>query len=80
MPVAGEPVMEIPSTPGLLIRALPTLGPAPWITFTTPVGRTSFMISAIRNVANGVSSDGLSTTGQPAASGAASFHDAIISG
>ena len=39
-----------------------------------------FKISASLRVASGVISEGFNTTGHPAASGAASFHDAIISG
>jgi len=47
---------------------------------TTPAGNTSVTSSAMRNVDDGVSSDGLSTTVLPAATAGAHFHTAIMNG
>ncbi len=44
LPVAMSPVIEIMSTPGWLISALPTLSPRPTMTLTTPSGRISARI------------------------------------
>ena len=80
IPVAGEPVTVIASISGLLINLSPTVGPAPCSTFNTPLGKTSCKSSASLSVESGVTSEGFSTTLQPAAIGAASFQDAIING
>jgi hypothetical protein len=47
---------------------------------TTPEGNTSVSSSAMRDVDDGVSSDGLSTTVLPAATAGAHFHTAIMNG
>lgn len=79
-PVATLPVKAILSMSGCSDRYVPDF-PRPVITFSTPGGRpTSRVMSASSNAVRGVSSEGLRTTVQPAASAGAIFQEAINSG
>ena len=80
-PALVEPVKVTFATPPLAARAAPTVSPRPGTTFRTPRGKPASAATLARSSADsGVYSDGLSTTGQPAASAGATFHTAIRSG
>jgi hypothetical protein len=71
LPARVEPVNEIMSTSGCLTSASPTAGPVPVTRLNTPLGSPAASItSARRKALNGATSEGLSTTVQPAASAA----------
>jgi hypothetical protein len=73
-PVAVEPVNETMSTSGCPAIAAPTTGPVPVTRLSTPGGSpASSAASTSRYATSGVSSLGLSTTVQPAASAAATL-------
>ena len=81
LPTSVEPVKAILSTPGCATSAAPAVSPRPVTTLTTPGGKpASSTSSPSRNAVSGVSSAGLSTTVQPAASAGAIFQIAISSG
>ena len=81
LPTSVEPVKAILSTPGCATSAAPAVSPRPVTTLTTPGGKpASSTSSPRRNAVSGVSSAGLSTTVQPAASAGAIFQIAISSG
>ena len=68
LPARVEPVKLTMSTSGWAAIASPTTGPTPVTRLKTPAGRpTSSMISARMKALSGATSDGLSTTVQPAA-------------
>ena len=80
-PVASPPVKEMKSTSGLSVRAVPSIAPLPCTRFTTDAGTpasSSRCTNAI--VESGVTSLGLATMVQPAASAGAIFHDICSSG
>ena len=80
-PTAVEPVKVTTSTSACPASAVPTSGPAPVTTLRTPSGRPASVASrASVSVVSGVSSAGLITTEQPAASAGITFHTAICSG
>ena len=79
LPVGTDPVSEIMSTPGWRTSAAPT-SPPPVTTLHTPGGRMSPSSAASLSELKGVSSLGLRTTVQPAASAGPSFQMAIMSG
>lgn len=63
-------------TLGCSDKGFPTPAPSPLTRLNTPLGTpTLSKISAKIAAASGVSSDGLSTTGLPAANAAANFND-----
>jgi hypothetical protein len=79
-PISVEPVNATLSTPGLVIRAIPT-SPGPGTMLTTPGGRSAWrQTSAKRSALRGVVDAGLRTTVLPAASAGASFHESISNG
>ena len=81
LPARVEPVNEIMSTSGCAASASPTTGPTPVTRLNTPGGKPmSSMISARMNALTGATSDGLSTTVQPAASAYATFAPIWFSG
>ncbi len=68
-PARVEPVNDTMSTSGCAASASPTTGPRPVTRLNTPGGNPrSSMISARMNALTGATSDGFSTTVQPAAS------------
>ncbi|MNS79401.1 hypothetical protein D3C72_1130550 [compost metagenome] len=68
-------------TSGCAASAAPAVAPRPHTTLSAPGGKpASSASSASRSAVSGVSSDGLSTTVQPAASAGATFHSAMASG
>ena len=80
-PTSVEPVNATLSTSGLVQISSPHSAPLPWITLTTPFGRSlSSMIFASSSAEHGVSVAGFSTTVLPVASAGPSFHTAIMSG
>ncbi|MNL24289.1 hypothetical protein D3C87_1457170 [compost metagenome] len=80
-PVGTLPVKATLSTYGCLASGAPASRPRPVITFRTPAGNPALSaMPASSRAVNGVSSDGLSTTVQPAASAGATFHEAISIG
>ena len=80
-PARVEPVKEIMSTSGCAASASPTTGPVPVTRLNTPGGNPrSSKISASRNALTGATSDGLSTTVQPAASAYATLAPIWFSG
>ena len=67
-PVGPEPVNDIILTLGCSLNGFPTPSPSPLTKLNTPLGTpTLSKISAKIIAANGVSSEGLRTTGLPAA-------------
>ena len=78
LPVSTEPVNATQSTRSSDTIASPT-SPAPASSATAPGGSGSRQSASI-SVDTGVSSDGLHTTGLPAASAGASFHASSSSG
>ena len=73
-PAAVEPVNDIMSIPGCSDIASPTTGPVPLTRLKTPAGRpTSCNTSASTKAFSGATSEGFSTTVQPAASAGATF-------
>ena len=81
VPVASPPVNEMKSTSGVSVRAAPSVAPLPCTRFTTESGTpasSSRCTNAI--VVSGVTSLGLATIVQPAASAGAIFHDICSSG
>ena len=81
LPVARPPVKETRSTSGLSVSAAPTSGPPPSTRLATPAGSPASASSRTRwIVVDGVSSLGLRTKVQPAASAGATFQDACSSG
>ena len=79
IPASTEPVMATMSGRGCDTSAAPVLR-SPRTTLSTPAGKQSAAICAIRTVLAGVVSDGFSTTVLPAASAGPIFHAAIIIG
>ena len=80
-PVAVEPVNDTMSTPGWPAMAAPTIGPVPVTRLSTPAGTpASSAASNSRYATSGVSSLGLRTTVQPAASAAATLATTWCSG
>jgi len=80
-PTSVEPVKVILSTPGCAASAAPAVGPRPVTMLKTPLGKpASSTSSPSRSAVSGVSSAGLSTTVQPAASAGALFQVASSSG
>jgi hypothetical protein len=80
-PTAVDPVNETIATPGWRTRASPATGPVPGTRLNTPAGSPAACTASASTYAmSGVSSAGLSTTGQPAASAAATFAIAWCSG
>ena len=78
LPVSTEPVKATQSTRSSETIASPT-SPAPASSATAPAGRSARQSASIR-VESGVSSDGLHTTGLPAARAGASFQASSSSG
>jgi hypothetical protein len=73
-PTPVEPVKETMSTSGCVVIGAPTSGPVPVRMLTTPVGTPASMrISPSTSVEPEVSSEGLTTVVQPAASAKGSF-------
>ena len=73
-PRGVEPVNETMSTSGCAAIASPTTGPTPVTRLNTPAGRPAASITSARtNALSGVTSLGLSTTVQPAASAGATL-------
>ena len=80
-PTAVDPVKVTTSTPRWPASAVPASAPAPVTTLNTPSGRPASLARRARvSVVSGVSSAGLITTEQPAASAGMTFHTAICSG
>ena len=80
-PTAVEPVKAILSIPGCSTKAAPARGPLPVTMLITPAGNPTSAISSPRRTADaGVSSAGLSTTVQPAATANAILPAAMNSG
>src|SRR5699024_7210457 len=76
VPVAPEPVNDIIRTLGWPDKGVPTPSPSPLTRLNTPLGTSAASnISARIIAANGVSSDGFNTTGDPAAIAADNFND-----
>ena len=74
LPARVEPVKEIMSTSGWLTMASPISGPKPVTRFSTPAGRpAASATSASTKALNGATSEGFSTTVQPAASAGATL-------
>jgi hypothetical protein len=74
LPARVDPVNEIMSTPGCLTSASPAFCPVPVTRLNTPLGRPAVSItSASTKAFSGATSEGLSTTVQPAASAGATF-------
>ncbi len=81
LPTAVDPVNAIFATPGWEARAAPAVSPSPVTMLTTPGGMPASRMSwPRRSAVSGVSSAGLSTTVQPAASAGPIFQAAISSG
>ena len=73
-PARVEPVNETMSMPGWATSGSPTDKPSPLTRLNTPGGSpTSSTISASTNAVSGATSDGLTTTVQPAASAGATL-------
>ena len=80
-PTAVEPVKETMSTSGCTTSGSPTSGPVPATRLNTPAGTPACSrISASTNALSGVTSLGLATTVQPAASAPATFAESWCSG
>ena len=81
LPARVEPVKDTMSMPGWAAMASPTPGPVPLTRLNTPAGRpTSSTTSASSQAFSGATSDGLSTTVQPAARAAPTLHMIWCSG
>ncbi len=80
-PVASPPVNEMKSTSGVSVSADPSAAPLPCTRLTTD-GGTPASSSRCTNamVLSGVTSLGLATIVQPAASAGAIFHDICSNG
>ncbi|OIR00850.1 hypothetical protein GALL_169860 [mine drainage metagenome] len=73
-PAPVEPVNETMSTSGWRTSASPSVGPRPVTRLKTPGGNPAASITSARMKAlSGATSEGLSTTVQPAASAGATF-------
>ena len=80
-PVAVEPVNESARTVGLAVSTAPIFVPAPVTMFSTPAGTPARSPSfAIASAVKGVSTAGLATIVQPAASAGAIFRAIIAAG
>jgi hypothetical protein len=80
-PTSVEPVSATLSTSGLVHSSSPHSAPLPWMTLTTPFGRSvGSMIFASSRAEQGVSVAGFSTSVLPVASAGPIFHTAIMSG
>ena len=80
-PVAVSPVNAILPTPSWAASAVPTMGPGPVTTLSTPGGSpASSASSPSRSAVSGDHEAGLSTAVFPAASAGPTFQLAIISG
>ncbi|MNC12476.1 hypothetical protein D3C75_602000 [compost metagenome] len=80
-PVGTLPVKAILSTCGCSANGAPASRPKPVTTFSTPAGNPALSaMPASSRAVSGVSSEGLSTRVQPAASAGATFHAAISIG
>ncbi|ETN07209.1 hypothetical protein PPTG_23241 [Phytophthora nicotianae INRA-310] len=80
-PVGTLPVKATLCTSGCETSEPPASAPKPLITFRTPAGKpTSAASCASCSALNGVISDGLSTTVQPAARAGANFQSAMSAG
>ena len=80
-PVATDPVNAIFRTSGWAASGVPTSGPAPVTTFSTPSGNPASAARRARSrVEVEVSSDGFATTAFPTASAGASARQAWLSG
>src|SRR3569832_925734 len=74
MPARVEPVNDIMSMPGCEDIASPTVGPSPLTRLNTPGGTPASCSTSANSIAFiGATSDGLSTTVQPAASAGATL-------
>ena len=81
LPARVEPVKETMSTSSCAAIASPTTGPKPVTRLKTPAGSpSSSMISASTKALSGVTSLGLATTEQPAASAGATLAQSWCSG
>ena len=81
LPARVEPVKEIMSTCGCLTSASPAAGPKPVTRLNTPLGRPAASTTSARMKAlNGATSEGFSTTVQPAASAGATLSAIWCSG
>jgi hypothetical protein len=81
LPARVDPVNDTMSTSGWRVIASPTVGPSPVTRLNTPAGSpSSSTISARMNELSGVTSLGLTTTVQPAASAGATFAQTWCSG
>ena len=79
--VGALPVNASLSTFGCSARAAPATGPSPGHTLRAPAGSpASASIAARTRHDSGASSDGLSTTAQPAASAGSTFHTPMSRG
>ena len=81
MPVCSPPVNEMKSTSGLSVSAEPRAAPEPCTRLTTPAGTPASSHSLTNAmVDSGVTSLGLTTIVQPAASAGAIFQEICRSG
>jgi hypothetical protein len=81
LPVALSPTRAMALIAGCSVSALPATSPKPFTVFQTPAGMpASWLISARIIAVNGLSSAGLCTTVQPAASAGAIFQVASMKG
>lgn len=81
LPVGTLPVKASLSISGCSASGAPASAPRPVTTFSTPAGKpASWAISARCKALSGVSSEGLRTMQQPAASAGATFQEAISIG
>ncbi len=79
-PATVEPVKDTLSTPGCATRCTPVSVP-PGTMFSTPGGSPASVAASPKTMASkAVSGEGLSTTGQPAASAGASLNAASACG
>ena len=80
-PAASDPVKLTMSTSACVTSASPAVRPSPETTFRTPAGRPiSCAASASMNAESGASSEGFSTTVQPAASAGATLQTTWCNG
>jgi hypothetical protein len=81
LPISVEPVNATFSTSGCAVMAAPAVWPYPVRRLTTPSGTPASWISRLsRSAESGVSSAGLTTMLQPAASAGASLAQALKMG